>query len=281
MLYTPLSARKRRSTKTLIDVGFDRLGTVVAAGMVMGVLAAAGARAEIVLLVLAIAIAVMTLARSRALHTGYVGVLEESLREEVKGTVAADSVAVGAEEPVAIRDEIGTTLMVWAYLRACRHRDAGCPRALEVSEDVSQAARKYNPQLRASLRAIGELRSCDRDRVHRVLSSEAPLAPPVVSFAILLLAHKEFHPDAIRALRASVANSTGQIVDALCDDHYELDVRRRIPRVLSECLTRRCGRWCGVADERFEVRTSAPVPFSRSPDATRTFWSPGRRSSRW
>src|SRR5208282_994231 len=81
MLYTPLSEEKKRSTKTLIDVGFDRFGTVVAAAITMVALRSAGARVELVLLVIAIACAMVTLTRSRTLHRGYVSVLEESLRK--------------------------------------------------------------------------------------------------------------------------------------------------------------------------------------------------------
>ncbi len=42
MLYTPLSEERKRPTKTLIDVGFDRVGTVTAAGIVMVALGVAG-----------------------------------------------------------------------------------------------------------------------------------------------------------------------------------------------------------------------------------------------
>jgi len=93
-------------------------------------------------------------------------------------------------------------------------------------------------------------------RVRRVLSADAPLAPPLVSFAILLLADKVFHADAIRALRKCAPRATGQLVDALCDPGTELDIRRRIPRVLSECPTQAAadGLVRGIGDERFEVR---------------------------
>jgi HEAT repeat protein len=70
------------------------------------------------------------------------------------------------------------------------------------------------------------------------------------------LADQEFHVEAIRALRKTVMNITGQLVDALCDPTRDFDVRRRVPRVLSECPTQRAadGLLCGAEDERFEVR---------------------------
>jgi HEAT repeat protein len=234
MLYTPLSEEKRRSTKTLIDVGFDRIGTVVAAGIAVVALAVTGPRAEIVLLVVAIASALVTLARSRALHSGYVSVLEESLRAEAtKAGVEVVPARPSSEQPRAIRDEIVE------HLEA---RADGHGQALALLDE--------------SFRSVVELRSREPDRVRRILSAEAPLAPPIAAFAILLLADKEFHVDAIHALRRSAKKTTGQLVDALCDDRSEFDVRRRIPRVLSECPTQEAadGLLRGVSDPRFEVR---------------------------
>jgi AAA family ATP:ADP antiporter len=239
MLYTPLSEEKKRSTKTLIDVGFDRIGTVAAAGIALLALVVADARAEVILLVIAIASAIVTLARSRALHRGYVAVLEESLRKEASKTGgAAASLAVMPEERVEIRDQI------------VQHLDVR-PHAARVAAD-GLAAATYD----ASMLAIAELRSGDPERARAVLSGEAPLAPLVVPFAVLLLADKEFHADAIRALRKSVRRTTGQLVDALCDEDSAFDVRRRVPRVLSECWTQEAvdGLIRGSGDARFEVR---------------------------
>jgi HEAT repeat protein len=57
-------------------------------------------------------------------------------------------------------------------------------------------------------------------------------------------------------LQKCAPKTTGQLVDALCDERSEFDVRRRIPRILSECPTRGAadGLIRGIADERFEVR---------------------------
>jgi ATP:ADP antiporter, AAA family len=260
MLYTPLSEEKKRSTKSLIDVGFDRVGTVVAAGIATVALAVSGARAEMVLLVIAIACAIVTLTRSRTIHRGYVSVLEESLRKEgTKAGVAAAPITVPSEERVAIRDEIVEQLEVLPPARDLAAIVAGdVRRPARISTDGSRAP-GLGPALQsfdASLQAVAELRSRDPERVRRVLSAEEPLAPPLAAFAILLLADKDLHMDAIRALRKCAPKTTGQLVDALCDERSELDVRRRVPRILSECPTRGAadGLTRGIADERFEVR---------------------------
>jgi ATP/ADP translocase len=82
LLYTPLSEQRKRSTKLLIDVGFDRVGTVAASALIFATiqLARDGERASVILMVLTVASALATLTRSTPLHMAYVPVLEESLR---------------------------------------------------------------------------------------------------------------------------------------------------------------------------------------------------------
>lgn len=274
MLYTPLSEEKKRSTKTLIDVGFDRVGTVTAAGIAMVALALSGARAEMVLLVIAVACAIVTLTRSRAVHTGYVSVLQESLRKEAtKAGVALAPVTASSEERVAIRDEIEERLEVLPHPSELAAMVSGDVEATE-ERDSAEVPRPTPAveTLAASLRAVAELVSRDPERARRVLSAEEPLAPPLAAFAILLLADKELHADAIHALRKCAPKTTGQLVDALCDERSELDVRRRIPRTLSECPTREAadGLIRGIADERFEVRYECARALLRI-----TAWAPG------
>jgi ATP:ADP antiporter, AAA family len=257
MLYTPLSERRKRSTKALIDVGFDRLGTVTAAVTIMVALALAAARAETVLLALAIACAMISLTRSRSLHMGYVEALEESLR---KGTEAAAPAVTASHDKVELRDKIVEHLEVLKDGPARAEERAG-------GRGIAEAD--------AWLPAIADLRSREADRVRRVLSAEVPLPRPLVSFAILLLADKEFHADAIRALRNGVSKTRGQLVDALCDPDVDFDIRRRIPRVLSACATQHAvdGLILGAGDERFEVRyecARAMTKISRT-DATIVF----------
>jgi len=93
-------------------------------------------------------------------------------------------------------------------------------------------------------------------RVRRVLLGEVPLARSLVPLTILLLGDKDFHLDAVQALRGCAAKNTGQLVDALCDPDVAFDIRRRIPRVLAQCRTQDAaeGLIRGTAADRFEVR---------------------------
>jgi hypothetical protein len=257
LLYTPLSEQKKRSTKMLIDVGFDRLGTVAASAIAFAVLQLEPeiSRANGVLLVVIVACAIATLTRSTPLHTGYVAVLEESLREEARKLEPELAVTTlrAPRESSAVRDEIVEHLK-----ELPRTQELAEIAAAEVPAKAARAASKPadGESLEETLRAVHDLASGEPARVRGVLAREAPLGPPLVSFAILLLASKDFHRDAIHALRKVAHLATGQLTDALCSPATDFDVRRRIPRVLSVCPTQACadGLLRGTGDERFEVR---------------------------
>jgi AAA family ATP:ADP antiporter len=261
LLYTPLSEQKRRSTKLLIDVGFDRLGTVTASVIAFLTLQLQpdGERASGILLVITVACALATLTRSRPLHTGYVAVLEESLRMEAKKMEPRAEVVEppSTRESVEVRDEIVEQLqdlprsVDLAALATVESKDLAVP--LEVA---APAPIDVKASLDASLAAIHDLTSGSPQRVRSVLAADTPLASPLVPFAILLLASGEFHLDAIRALRQVARRATGQLADALCDPSVAFDIRRRIARVLSACPTQAAADALirGTEDERFEVR---------------------------
>jgi hypothetical protein len=259
MLYTPLSEEKKRSTKVLIDVGFDRIGTVTAAGVVMLTLGVAGGHAEMALLLLAIGIAIVTVARSRSLHAGYVAALGEGLRKEAaKAGVSIPSTSLSGDEKMAVRDAIVDNLVALPHGQELAALAAGdVERATALSADTRSASTpaQVAEALDTSLHAVSELVSRDPERVRRVLSSEV-LVRPVVSIAILLLADRDLHGEAMRALRKWAPKVIGQLVDTMCDASAAFDVRRRIPRVLADHPTQDAanGLLCGMADERFEVR---------------------------
>ncbi|WP_437794218.1 hypothetical protein [Sorangium sp. So ce693] len=87
LLYTPLPPDQKRSIKTLIDVGFDRIGTAAGSGLAMGLLVLAPGGSLPLLLGLGAAAAGVTLLFTPRLHRGYVAALEGSLRS---GAVSLD-----------------------------------------------------------------------------------------------------------------------------------------------------------------------------------------------
>ena len=238
LLYTPLSEQRRRATKTLIDVGCDRIGTVLAGGIAMGVVELYPPRQAVMILVLiAAGCAVVSVARSIPLHRGYVALLEASLRKAAARMTPSVVPPPGqpAHAQEALRDKI--------------------VEQLEPELDVRPSGEKIE-SIDAPLQAVLDLRSGKKERVRPVLAAKAPLTAPLVAFAVLLLADKEFHLDAINALVKAAPMSTGQLVDALCDERLDFHARRRIPRVLARCptVTATEGLLRGMEDARFEVR---------------------------
>jgi hypothetical protein len=113
-----------------------------------------------------------------------------------------------------------------------------------------------SPALDPDVQQIGWLRSRDRARVAEVLRHEAGLAPVLVPDAIQLLAWDPVAADAMSALRKVAPERVGELIDALVDPNQDFAVRRRLPRVLSVCVSQRAvdGLLLGLDDLRFEVR---------------------------
>jgi hypothetical protein len=229
LLFTPLPPPEKRRIKTVIDVGFDRLGDAVGGGLLAAVLVAGAGAARAALLVMAIVLASATLWLTARLHRGYIQALERSLRER--------SVALDARD---VTDS--TTLSVLLSIG---------PMAPPPAEERRSPAPPGDPVLRR----IAALRSGDPAQVRQALF-EAPLDATLVPHAIALLAWDEAAPGALEALRRVADVFPGQLVDALLTADQDFAVRRRLPRVLAETSALRAieGLLRGLEDTRFEVR---------------------------
>jgi len=241
LLYTPLPEERKRSTKALIDVGFDRLGTMIGSGVAILMVQLFARWHLSVLLGIVVALAFATLPIVRRLQVGYVAALEEGLREGAKKLEPPRSSSVGTGD-VAGRDEL---------IR--RVEDLRAPDGPSATAGIASA---ILPSPEKLLSRAQSLLSGKVDRARDALRDWSTTELPLATFAILLLAHKELRADAQAALRRVAAGVTGQLIDALLDPAMDFAVRLRIPRVLSGCLTQRAadGLLLGVADERFEVR---------------------------
>jgi hypothetical protein len=104
---------------------------------------------------------------------------------------------------------------------------------------------------------VTDFRSSDPEVVKRALCS--PLDATIASHVIPLLAWNAVADDVVNSLQTIAPSITGQLVDALLDPEQDFAIRRRIPRVLSVCDSRRAfdGLAQGLFDDRFEVRFQA------------------------
>jgi hypothetical protein len=273
LLYTPVPPGQKRSTKTIIDVGFDRLGDAVGGGVVKLALLLGSATAYNVLLGLAIALAVFGLWLARQLHTGYIEALETSL---VTRAVELDLDEV---EDSTTRSTVMMTLGnldLKTALAQARKEGSDRLRRLSLTGDSLMVSRSEfdlpalrtqsarppqrtptgTPQLEPVVEQIVDLRSGDPARIEPILRSGEPLRPELVPHVLPLLAWNEVSALAIRALRRVVDKVTGQLIDALVDPSEEFAIRRRVPRVLGAATNDRAvaGLLDGLGDKRFEVR---------------------------
>ncbi|HKP61053.1 MAG TPA: hypothetical protein VJV78_30190 [Polyangiales bacterium] len=238
-LYTPLSQRTRRSTKTLIDVAGGRLGEALGSGLLL-LLALLDTRNSGRLLWLMIVLgAALCLQLSLRLHNGYVAALTASLRKgsvQLQAAEIADSTTRLTMSQTHAEISRAELLQQLAALRP--QAGANGPTASEPPTSSQPAGRFSLPPRPVDAResaplltAAGDLLSLDRARVLRVLE-RGPLDTRLVAFAIPLLAHSSLIEPVTHALRGLGERVVGQLVDAMHDPSLPLVARRRIPRIL-------------------------------------------------
>jgi hypothetical protein len=255
-LYTPLPEDQKRSTKAIIDVGCDRLGTVVGSGLTLLVVHSTSQGQAPLLLGAIVLLGLATLPVTRQLHVGYVDALAQGMR----AAAARLNLSASAQAPEAPPPDSRATLH--------HHRErliervevlqpGGLSALVEPEQRLAAAARVVDGSAvpDALLSSAHDLLSADDAKVERALRELEPRSP-AAACAILLLSHPIHHAQALLSLRSHAGSMTGQLLDALLDPTMDFTIRRRIPRALRACSTQRAadGLLLGIADERFEVR---------------------------
>jgi len=240
LFYSPIPADEKRAAKTLIDVGFDRLGDGVGGGLVrLVVLLAPMSQSSGILSLAMLCSAGAVLAASR-LNRGYLGTLASSL--------------VDLSKRASRIDPSDAALVTGTRLLGLIRRDRIDPGAREAMNARHTAIDSVS--LEPEVRDVLSLRSRNRARVVEVLSRDEGLTPGLVPHAITLLAWDQVADHAMFALRKVAEERVGQLVDALLDPNQDFAVRRRLARVFSVCVSQRAasGLMFGLDDLRFDVR---------------------------
>jgi hypothetical protein len=277
ILYTPIPPTERRAAKSIIDVGCDRLGDALGAGIVRAAQVAAVAQPPAIV-AMAMACSGLGVAAATRLRRGYVSALERSL------------IGRAVELDLSDVQDVTTRTTMFRVLQPA----ATTPPAHPVAGDARGTASSARERLREwihdpEMRRISELRSRDAARVQRVLRDVEGLSPPLVPHIVPLLAWDEVAEDAIRALRAVAEERVGELTDALLNPNQPFAVRRRLARVFSVCVSQRAadGLLAALDDLRFEVRfqcgRSLAMIVERNPrvhiDAARVFAAVDREVS--
>jgi hypothetical protein len=236
LFFTPVPAADKRSVKTIIDVGCDRMGDAAGAALIQLAifLGPAIARAEI--LTIAMVLSGVCVWIAFRLDRAYLAVLERGLV-----TRAAELDLEDIQDP-------GTLSVV---MRSIPQLRVPAVRTAPVAAEQIRVL-PADP----TLRVLAELRSGDLTRVRAALAEPAQSDAAVVPQLIRLLAWDEAADGARHALGQYGCSIAGQLVDALLNPSEEFTVRRRLPRLLARCGTQRAveGLLEGLNDGRFEVR---------------------------
>ncbi len=250
LLYIPVERRQKRAAKTLIDVGADRFGDMVAAGLAMAVLLLLPQASVSVALAVAAAVSLLALLLSFSLHRGYVAELASSLRSGV--VRAAD---IGVRDATTAKTLADSTMAInreelLAEIEALRSRQGH--EAASPKDDSSPS-----PLPRTLERARVLLQS-DALKVNELLG-EPDLEPELISIVVPWLGDDRTLKAAALALRRVGAGNEGVLADAMLDANKPLKVRAMLPRVLRYVPTERArdALLSGLGSDSFDVRVQA------------------------
>lgn len=276
LFYTPLPTAKKRATKTLIDVGVDRVGTTLGSVALLAVVHLSLGNATRVVLIGATAMAALGWLVSARLHDGYVSALASSLKsgavalgdDEAEDLTTRKTLA----ETTALLDREKLLARIEQFQKTKDGKDKPASSA-SLAEAAAEASAKEAALASAGdvtadavVARIAQLRGTDVARTRSAL--HGPLSAPLVPFVIPLLADDAVVRDAVRALRKIAPKATGQLLDALLDPEIDPRVRRRIPRVLKVCRTQRAatGLLTALRDPVFDVRVQVALALAQMQD---------------
>ncbi len=238
LFFTPIPPTDKRAVKTAIDVGCDRFGDAVGAGVLQLLLLMGPMHARVEILLVTIGLAAISVWITKRMDRAYVQVLERGL---INRAIELD-----------INDVHDSTTMS-AVMATTTLQTVSPPPAPKPAPSAPQFA--ADPVLGKLL----TLRSADVSQVRATLDTIDATEPLFTAQIIRLLAWDEVAALARVALMKAGSGITGQLADVMLDEHQDFAVRRRIPRILARCSSQRAFDSLveAQADPRFELRFQA------------------------
>ena len=256
LLFTPISPADKRASKILIDVGANRVGNMLGGLMIMGLLLLPGSIGGHILLTVMVLAIIMSLL-IYLLNRGYISQLVTNLRT---GTQKAD------ELEVKDRTTEGTLALTQASLeRDHLLQQISLYRGKEIASELRPAEKQKNVFESRSLQVsndenptlaiIRDLLSQDENRIRRVLVNKT-ITPALLPHILPLFRNNDVLPEALNAAKPLVSAASGQLVDALLDQHQHPIIRRRIPLLLGQADNQLAlqGLTLGLQDRELDVR---------------------------
>ena len=241
ILYTPLPKEKKRPTKTMIDVGFEKVGMAIGSAFVFVVLATVPHIADRMILAFTLATGILGFYVCSRLHKGYVQALADSLRS---GAIALED-----------NDVVDKTTMLTLSHTVVGSDHEELIRGIAALRS-KQKLHQENMGLDMSIKAIQDLRSSDSTRVNDALSAFDGADPVLTGHVIALLGDDRHVESVVETLEPVVERCIGQLVDVLLDTSFEEPLRRRIPRLIAMSDSQRAvrGLSAGLGDLVFNIR---------------------------
>lgn len=257
LLFTPISPADKRTSKILIDVGANRSGNMLGGLMIMGLLLLPGLTDSYILLTVMLLAGVMSLLII-LLNRGYISQLADNL---LSGALKSDE--------IEIKDKTtqGTVALTQTSLERDRLlQQISLYRSKDVSSEV-QSAREQNTvsapksvsagtDENLTVEVIRDLLSRDENRIRRVLVNKT-ITPALLPHILPLFRnHGVLLQEALKAAKPLVSIASGQLVDALLNQHQHPLIRRRIPLLLGQADNDLAlqGLTLGLQDRELDVR---------------------------
>ena len=258
LFFTPLPETEKRSTKSMIDVGSERLGDIAGGAAVGLILIIAPQVANLLILTLGIVSASAGIWVANRLQRGYVSTLERSLLNQ-----AVDLDLSQVED----RTTRATLVQTMAAMSLSDLPQLATSQPIEKTG--STAAREFSYRQESNLGEktvdfLSTLDSGNPDQIKQTLGRE-PLEPDSIPRVIPLLAWDEVTGQATRALLDSSADIGPHLTEVLLDSNQQFTIRRRIPRILAVRPSQEVVQALlqGLRDTRFEVRFQCGLALSR------------------
>lgn len=254
LLYTPIDKARKRAMKTLIDVAFDRLGDIAAAGLALAALAFLPQDTNQLIVGLGVVLAAWGLLLALRLHRGYVEELAASLRAGTLRVTDVDGIDATTQRTLT-----DTTMAMDREQLLEEIRTLQARRALSDPDEIAADDRSSNLEQQQLLEGARRLLSGDerdtRQFLEQALRADG-FATGLIPLVIPLLAERALARVALALLQKHAAAREGVLVDALLDQREPDLVRRRIPRILRTLGTERArdGLLVGLDDQNFGVR---------------------------
>jgi hypothetical protein len=306
LLFAPVAPEEKRVTKTIADVGFDRLGDALGGGLVALLLMLTPHGSLVPMLVVAVLLALGSLGLAVWFRRGYIDRLASGLvRSEAPPAPAGDPAAVLNRASIG-----GLDLSQTIDLAALTQRIDLADLRAQIGLGDAQASEPISPELWDLLTDIADLRSGESARVRAAITRRHTLDAERLPHLLMLLARDDMASSVLAALRDPPATLVARSATS-CSIPRAISPRgagcRGFSRAARTPAPPRCcssgsrirasrsefsavARCCGGrnAGPRGETRTAWRPPGSRTtacspPSRARSMSDAacGRRSSRW